>query len=170
MGDEDLYRRRHAEYYAELAEEAEHVGPAQGSRETYLEQESANGRAALDFAYERSEVALGLRLATWFGLFWLKHGQMGEGSLWLERMLALDEAAGAQSAPPTVRGRACYNAARLGSNERAEALAREALALAKQTGDHFEITHVLATLGSVALASSSFPEASAYYTESYAAA
>jgi tetratricopeptide (TPR) repeat protein len=58
----------------------------------------------------------------------------------------------------------------LGRNERAEALAREALALAKQTGDHFEITHVLATLGSVALASGKEDEASAYYAESYAAA
>ena len=58
----------------------------------------------------------------------------------------------------------------LGRNERAEALAREALALAKQTGDQFEITHVLATLGSIALASGKEDEASAYYTESYAAA
>ena len=78
------------------------------------------------------------------------------------------------AAPPAVRSRAYYNAARLamhlGRNERAEALAREALALAKQTGDEFEITHVLATLGSVALASGKEDEASAYYTESYAAA
>jgi predicted ATPase/DNA-binding XRE family transcriptional regulator len=174
LGEEDLSQRRHAEYYAALAEEAERVGPAQGSREAHLDQESANGRAALDFAYERGEVVLGLRLAAWFGLFWLKRGQMSEGSMWLERMLALDEATGAQAAPPAVRSRAFYNAARLamhlGRNERAEALAREALALAKQTGDHFEITHVLATLGSVALASGKEDEASAYYAESYAAA
>ena len=36
-GEEDLYQRRHAEYYAELAEEAERVGPAQGSREARLD-------------------------------------------------------------------------------------------------------------------------------------
>ncbi len=170
-GEEDFYQRRHAEYYAELAEEAEQVGPGQRTREARLDQESANGRAALHWTYERGEVALGLRLAAWFGLFWLKHGQMREGSLWLERMLALDEAAGAQAASPAIRSRAFYNAARLamhlGRNERAEALAREALALAKQTGDHFEITHVLATLGSVALASGKEDEASAYFTESY---
>lgn len=173
-GEEDLYQRRHAGYYAELAEEAEHVGPSQGSREARLEQESANGRAALHWAYERGEVALGLRLAAWFGLFWLKRGQMSEGSMWLERLLVLDKATGAQAAPPSVRSRAYYNAARLamhlGRNERAEALAREALALAKQTGDQFEITHVLATLGSVALAAGKEDEASAYYTESFAAA
>src|SRR6266487_2990140 len=91
-GEENLYQRRHAEYYAALAEEAERVGPGQGSREAHLEQESANGRAALHWAYERGEVALGLRLATWFGLFWMKRGQMSEGSMWLEQMLVLDEA------------------------------------------------------------------------------
>ena len=112
-GEEDLYQRRHAEYYAELAEEAERVGPSQGSREAHLEQESANGRAALHWAYERGEVALGLRLATWFGLFWMKRGQMSEGSMWLEQMLALDEATGAQAAPAAVRGRALYYASRL---------------------------------------------------------
>src|SRR5579884_1069401 len=98
---------------------------------------------------------------------------MREGSMWLERMLALDKATGAQAAPLAVGSRAFYNAARLamhlGSNERAEALAREALALAKQTGDQFEITHVLATLGSIALASGKEEEASAYFTESYEA-
>ena len=97
-GDEGFYQRRHAEYYAALVEEAERVGPGQGSREAHLEQESANGRAALHWAYEQGEVALGLRLATWFGLFWMKRGQMSEGSMWLEKMLALDEAAGAQAA------------------------------------------------------------------------
>jgi predicted ATPase len=172
--EEDLYQRRHAEYYVELAEEAQRVGPSQGSREARLELELANGRAALHWAYERGEVSLGLRLAAWFGLFWLKRGQMSEGSMWLERMLALDEANGEQEATPAVRSRAYYNAARLamhlGRNERARALAREALALAKQTGDEFEITHVLATLGSIALASGKEDEASAYYTESYAAA
>ncbi|WP_373323757.1 hypothetical protein [Dictyobacter formicarum] len=56
----------------------------------------------------------------------------------------------------------------MGRNERAEAFAREALALARRTGDQFEITHVLATLGSIALASEKEDEASAYYTGSYA--
>jgi predicted ATPase len=60
MGDEDLYQRRHAEYYAELAEEAERVGQGQGSGEAHLDQESGNGRAALHWANARGDVALGL--------------------------------------------------------------------------------------------------------------
>ncbi len=54
-GEEEDAKLRHAQYYAALAEEAERMGSGQGSREAHLERESANGRAALDFAYERGE-------------------------------------------------------------------------------------------------------------------
>jgi predicted ATPase/DNA-binding XRE family transcriptional regulator len=174
MGDEDLYRSRHAKYYAELAEEAERAGPGQGSREVHLVQETANGRTALHWADERGEVALGLRLATWFGRLWMIRGQMSEGNLWLSRMLALDEARGEQAAPPAVRGKALYMASRLamhlGRTDRAGALAGEALVLAERTGDQADTSSVLAMLGSIALATGSEDEAAAYFTESYAAA
>jgi predicted ATPase/DNA-binding XRE family transcriptional regulator len=173
-GEEDLYQRRHAEYYAALAEEAERVSPGQGSREAQLEQEAANGRAALHWAYERCEVTLGLRLATCFGLYWMKRGQMSEGNMWLERMLALDEAAGAQMAPVTIRGKALYYASRLalhlGKSARARCLAQEALALVEETGDQADISNVLAMLGSIALATGSEEKAAAHFTKSYAVA
>jgi predicted ATPase len=173
-GEEDSYQRRHAEYYAALAEEAERSGSGQGSREAHLERESANGRAALHWAYERGMVTLGLQLATWFGSFWIRRGQMSEGSLWLERMLALDDARGAQAASPAVRSRALYYAARLtmhlGRRDRALALAEEALALAARTGDQADISNALAMLGSIALASGKEGEAATYFTESYVAA
>jgi predicted ATPase/DNA-binding XRE family transcriptional regulator len=172
--EEEYYQRRHAEYYAAKAEEAERIGPGQGSREAHLAWESANGRAALQWAYERGEMTLGLRLATWFGLFWTKRGQISEANLWLERMLALDEAPGAQAASPSVRGRALYYASRpsmhLGKRDRALALAEEALALAEQTGDQSDISNVLALLGSIMLAFGKKDEAATYFTESYAAA
>jgi predicted ATPase/DNA-binding XRE family transcriptional regulator len=173
-GEEEDYQRRHAEYYAALAEEAERSGSGQGSREAHLERESANGRAALHWAYERGEVTLGLRLATWFGSFWIRRGQMSEGSLWLERMLALDEALGVQAASPAVHSRALYYASRLtihlGRRGCALALAEEALALAERTGDQSDISNALAMLGSIALASGKEDEAATYFTESYVAA
>jgi predicted ATPase/DNA-binding XRE family transcriptional regulator len=174
MGGEDLYQRRHAEYYAALAEEAERTRPGQGSREAHLLQETANGRAALHWAYERGEVALGLRLATWFGRLWLIRGQMSEGHLWLSRMLALDEARRAQAAPPSLSVKALYMASRLamhlGRTDRALALATEALALAKRTGDQTDISNALAMLGSIALAGGAEDEAATDFTESYVAA
>jgi predicted ATPase/DNA-binding XRE family transcriptional regulator len=173
-GEEDDLKLRHAEYYAALVEEAERLGAGQGSREVQLQRESANGRAALDFAYERGAVTLGLRLATWFGSFWVKRGQMSEGTLWLSRMLALDEARGGQAASPTDRCRALYYAAHLtmhlGRRERALAFAEEALALAERTGVQADLSHVLALLGSIMLAGGVEKEAATYFTESYAAA
>lgn len=52
-GEADDVKLRHAEYYAALAEEAERLGAGQGSREGQIQRESANGRAALDFADAR---------------------------------------------------------------------------------------------------------------------
>lgn len=173
-GEEDDYQRRHAEYYAALAEEAERTGSGQGSREAHLERESANGRAALHWAYEHGEVTLGLRLATWFGSFWIRRGQMSEGILWLERMLALDEACGVQAASPATRSKALYYASRLtmhlGRRDRALVLGEEALALAEWTGDQADISNTLAMLGSIALASGKEDEAATYFTQSYVAA
>jgi len=173
-GEEEDLKLRHAEYYAALAEEAERMGAGQGSREAHLERESANGRAALDFAYERGEGTLGLQLATWFGAFWITRGQMSEANLWLSRMLALDEARGAQAASPAVRSRALYYASHLmmhlGRRDRALAFAEEALALAGRTGDQAEISNALARLGSIALAGGAEDEATTYFTESYVAA
>ena len=171
-GEEEQVQRRHAEYYAQLAEEAARFSPAQGSREAQLEQESPNGRAALHWAYKRGEVALGLRLATWFGRLWMLHGQMSEGDLWLERMLALDEALSDQAAPLTVRSRALFWASglamNLGRRDRAAALAGEALALAERTGNLADISYALTSLGSIAWASGKDDEAATYFTESYA--
>jgi predicted ATPase/DNA-binding XRE family transcriptional regulator len=173
-GEEDSYQRRHAEYYAGLAEEAERIGSGQGRREAHLEGESANGCAALRWAYERSEVTLGLRLATWFGRFWMTRGQMSEGNLWLSRMLALDEASATQGASPAVRSKALYHAAHftmhLGRRDRAFALAEEALAQARRTGDQTDISNALALLGSIALARGAEEEAATYFMESYVAA
>jgi len=173
-GEEEYYQRRHAEYYAALAQEAERMGSGQGSREALLERESANGRAALDFVYARGEGTLGLQLATWFGFFWIKRGQMSEANLWLEKMLALDDARGAQAASLTIRSRALYYASsltiHLGRRDRALALAEEALALAERTADQSNISNALALLGSIALAGGAEDEATTYFTESYVAA
>jgi predicted ATPase/DNA-binding XRE family transcriptional regulator len=173
-GEEEDAKLRHAQYYAALAEEAERMGSGQGSREAHLERESANGRAALDFAYARGEGTLGLRLATWFGSFWIRRGQMSEGTLWLERMLALDEASVTQAASPALRSRALYYATsltmHLGRRDRALALAEEALALGEQTKDQSDISNALALLGSIALARGAEDEAATYFTESYVAA
>jgi predicted ATPase/DNA-binding XRE family transcriptional regulator len=174
-GEEEPVGRRHARYYAQLAEQAEQVGPANPlAGEAQLEAEVANGRAALEWTYHRGDVALGLRLATWFGFFWMKRGQMREALSWLEPMLALDRSSGENAVPPALRSRArgyCANLyMHLGDGRRAEQLARERVALVRQSAGDAEISNALAVLGAVLLDAGNRDEAAACWEESYAAA
>jgi predicted ATPase/transcriptional regulator with XRE-family HTH domain len=178
-GEEEQCRRRHAAYYARLAETVfAYFGPGQGARDAQfvlvIEQESPNARAALQWAEERQEAELGLRL-TGFTRLWHIRGQMSEAERWMERMLALDLRAreqGARTAPLTLRIQLLYGLARTlvrhGEVERgAEAFAQEALHLAQEIGDQNCISNAFATLGMVAQASGKLAEAEASFTESY---
>jgi predicted ATPase/DNA-binding XRE family transcriptional regulator len=178
-GEEEQCQRRHAAYYARLAETVmAHFGPEQGVREAQfalaLEQESPNARAALQWAEQRHEAELGLRLAG-FTRLWHVRGQMSEAERWLERMLALDLWAreqGVHTAPLTLRIEKLYGLGRTlvrhGKVERgAETFAKEALHLAQRIGDQNSISNAFATLGMIAQASGKLDEASTAFTESY---
>ncbi len=177
-GEEEQCRRRHAAYYAHLAETVfAHFGPEPGVRDVHfalvMAQELPNVRAALQWAEERQEAELGLRLAC-FARLWHVRGQMSEAEMWYERMLALDLRArqqGEHTAPLPVRiqllygiGRTMVRHGKVGP--RAEAAAKEALQLAQQIGDHSGISNAYATLGMIAQASGKLDEAEAAYTES----
>jgi predicted ATPase/transcriptional regulator with XRE-family HTH domain len=178
-GEEEQCRRRHAAYYARLAETVfAHFGPEPGVRKARLAftlaQELPNARAALQWAEERQEAELGLQLAG-FTRLWHVRGQMSEAERWMERMLALDLRAreqGEPTAPLTLRIQFLYGIGRTmvrhGKVERsAEAFAKEALHLAQRIGDHNGISNAFATLGMIAQANGKLDEAEAAYTESY---
>lgn len=175
--EEELYRRRHAAYYARLAETAmAYFGAEQGARESHfaLTLELPNARAALEWAEEKSEAELGLRL-TGFTRLWHVRGQMSEAEQWLERMLALDQRArewGEQVAPLTLRIAMLYGFGRTqvrhGRAEHiAETYANEALHLARSIGDQNGMCNAYATLGMIAQANDKLDEAERAYTESY---
>jgi predicted ATPase/transcriptional regulator with XRE-family HTH domain len=177
-GEEEQCRRRHAAYYARLAETImAHFGPEPGVRAAHfasaLAQELPNARAALQWAEERREAELGLRL-TGFARLWHVRGQMSEAERWMERMLALDLRAreqGEPTAPLTQRIQYLYGIGRTmvrhGKAERgAEAAAAEALQLAQQIGDYNAISSAFATLGMIAQANGKLDEAEAAYAES----
>ena len=178
-GEEEQCRRRHAAYYACLAETVmAYFGAEQGVRDTHfalaLAQELPNARAALQWAEERQEAELGLRLAG-FARLWHVRGQMSEAERWMERMLALDLRAreqGERTAPLTLRIQLLYGLGRTlvrhGRVERrAEAYAKVALHLAQSIGDQNSISNAFATLGMIAQASGKLDEAEAAFTESY---
>ena len=110
-GDLDDTRRRHAEYYAGVAERADEQlrgsGPAHLVALDRLEAEHDNLRAALTWSLQtpaagpapadRERAAIGLRLAQALALFWYRHGYITEGRRWLQR--AIDLAAEDGGAP-----------------------------------------------------------------------
>ncbi|HEY7346865.1 MAG TPA: tetratricopeptide repeat protein [Ktedonobacterales bacterium] len=153
-GEAETLGRRHAEYYARLAEELGHVGPDQDRRDAQLMREYTNVRAALEWTREQRETGLGLRLANACGRTWYSRGMLSEVLGWHEALLALDDAAGARAATPPVRIGALFGLAQdlldLGQYDRVEMLAKEGLALAESIGDESGMGNALNQLGVVA--------------------
>ena len=98
-GELDSARRRHAEHYAALAEQAHEqlYGPAQLAILDRLEAEHDNLRAALTWSLEpqatdaddTERVGIGLRLVEALVAFWHQHGHSAEGRRWLQRAIEL---------------------------------------------------------------------------------
>ena len=102
-GDLEEAQRRHAQYYAQVAERADEQlrgpGPAHLAALDRLEAEHDNLRAALAWSLEnpaagpvpgdRERTATGLRLVQSLALFWYRHGYITEGRRWLERAIEL---------------------------------------------------------------------------------
>jgi predicted ATPase/class 3 adenylate cyclase len=102
-GDLDDARRRHAQYYAGVAERADEQlrssGPAHLAALDRLEAEHDNLRAALAWSLQtpaagpapadHERAATGLRLAQALAYFWYRHGYAAEGQRWLQRAIEL---------------------------------------------------------------------------------
>src|SRR6266566_190311 len=87
-GEEEACHWRHAAYFARLSEGTWSEVPRQRAQEAFLLLDVPNVRAAIQWAEEQQEVALGLQLArfSWGG--WFSQGQINEAEGLLERMLA----------------------------------------------------------------------------------
>jgi predicted ATPase/transcriptional regulator with XRE-family HTH domain len=93
IGEEQDTRQRHAEYYLELAEQAEpHLRTE--TQQVWLERldvERGNFRAALSWFVDNiHDIEKGMRLAGALGWFWNMRGYVSEGRIWLERVLTLE--------------------------------------------------------------------------------
>jgi tetratricopeptide (TPR) repeat protein len=98
----DDVRRAHAEFFLAVAESANLNGAAGGARLAVANAEQDNIRAALAWAVDRGDAALGLALATAMDGFWVAHDPR-EGMRWFAELFALP---GALEAPRELRAHA----------------------------------------------------------------
>jgi len=169
-GEEEACRCRHALYYAHLSESASSEVPGQRAQEASLLQDVPNIRMAMQWAEERQEVTLGLRLAFSCIGSWFSQGYMSEAEVRFERLLRVSWQQRAQEVPPELRAFALYAFGQIllgrGKTERAEAVAREALERAQRSGDHCAICSAQAILGQSAQRSGNLDEATTFLVES----
>jgi DNA-binding CsgD family transcriptional regulator/tetratricopeptide (TPR) repeat protein len=135
-GEADEVRRRHANFFLALAEEAELRlrGPEDLEWLDRLEADHDNLRAALSWALEQVEAdELGLRLAGALRLFWEARGYYGEGHSWLQQVLARGGRASAAARAKALEGKGWLIFDSDESNETVMA-AREGLKLSDEAG------------------------------------
>jgi predicted ATPase/DNA-binding SARP family transcriptional activator/DNA-binding CsgD family transcriptional regulator len=126
-------RRRHTEYFLNLAEEAkpELWGPEDNAWLERLEAEHDNLRTALSWALEREKSEPALRLAGALWRFWMTRGYYEEGRRWFEG--ALEKGGGAAARARVLAGLG-HLALWQGDHSRAETSAQEGLKLSKEAG------------------------------------
>ncbi len=150
QGELEAARRAHAHYYLALAEQAEPhlLGPEQLLWLDRLEQELDNLRAILQAGIaegveEREEA---LRLGAALRTFWQIYGHYSEGRNVLERLLA---GAGTIAAPVRLKALNALGVILWSQNDTRglEPVADEALALAREQGDHWQMIVALILCG-----------------------
>jgi tetratricopeptide (TPR) repeat protein len=149
-GEAEEVRRRHAEHFLALAEEAE--PELKGARQLEwldrLEEEHDNLRAALGWCFERGETEVGLRIAGALSWFRYVRGHLSEGRRWLEEGLAkAGEGVASATRAKALVGLGLVVNAQEGDYEKAAPLYEKGLAMYRELGDREGIANCLSYLG-----------------------
>jgi len=166
-GEVDERRRRHAEWFLALAEDAyPHLRGSPTEWLNRLEREHDNLRAALDRLEASGETQLALQLAGALYRFWYLRGHFAEGRPRLERLLDLD---GNRTA---ARARALNGAGVMAGSTGDPATdklrSEEALALHRELGDAWGIAYSVFSLGMAATEEADWTSARPHFEESLA--
>lgn len=144
-GEAEHLRRRHAQCFLSMAEEADRGG-VQAEGLDRLDSELDNLRVALSCARDRGGALLGLQLAVSLAPFWELRGYLTEGRAWLDQLL---HAAGVEDRG--LRVRAFIVAARLARVQHDALAAREmghwGFDLAKERGNDRDMVEALHEIG-----------------------
>lgn len=162
-------RRRHRDYYRQLAEQAEQrwFGAGESGWLHRLRAEHKNLREALAFCVsEPGEAVAGFDLASSLRFFWLTTGLLNEGRHWLGQLLTLDtEGTRARMKALYVDS---YLAVLLDDPAAAESLSRQAGELATTLGDKEGAAFVAQISGLAALFGGDLPRAATLFEEAAA--
>jgi tetratricopeptide (TPR) repeat protein len=148
-GETEDIRRRHADYFAGLAAQAEPelFAAGQGYWIARLRCEHDNLRAALAWSLEGADVTLGSQIAGALQEFWYGEGFIAEGLRWTARALAR-----ADDIPPGTRATLLNAAGHLafaqGDYEAGKHFHRQALTISQESGDDVGRAWALIFLGS----------------------
>ncbi|MFI7445808.1 ATP-binding protein [Nonomuraea indica] len=165
-GDEVWVRRRHRDWYRELAMDAERewCGSTQMEWFARLRQEHSNVRTALDFCLTLpGEVSAGLVIMTALRSYWIAAGLLQEGRQWLDRLLAAD------TEPTVVRAGALAVNARFAALQSdldpVAPMLEESRSLAVRFGDTGAFARISYASGLAALVKRDFEGAEASFQE-----
>jgi predicted ATPase/class 3 adenylate cyclase/uncharacterized protein HemY len=160
-GELEALRRRHAEFYLQMVQDAEPElrGSQQAQWLGRLEEEHDNLRAVLGWAAERGEAGIGLAMAAGLWRFWYMRSHFTMGRQWLRTILALPGAA-----PHTAdRARALNGLGNLmwsqGDYDAARAAHEESLAVSRKLSDQRGAASALNNLALIDSAQGAYAEA-----------
>jgi predicted ATPase len=149
-GERVALQRRHATYFAHLAE---HLAPdlmtsSQRRALDGLELDQDNLRAALVWAIAEGETDLAHRLGASLWRFWQQRGQIAEGRGWLTRVLAMPAPAsqGTRAAALSAAGGLAYWGSEL---DAARSFDKAAVSIWRTVGDGRQLGRALYDLGSL---------------------
>jgi tetratricopeptide (TPR) repeat protein len=146
-GEEETTRRRHAEYFVELAERAEPELRLAGCElwSGRLELDLENLRAVLGWSLSGGDVEIGIQLAGALGLFWYGNGYHVEGRQWTQQLLERLDEASLMYHPKFLLS--AGHLAFLYDLDTGRPLFRRALDISRELGDRLQMAWALALLG-----------------------
>ena len=166
MGETELTRRRHAEFFATVSEMTRGRVANELQNEWYarLSADLDNLRAALRWTSEQGDYHTMLRICAPFHHFWWQRGLQKEGLRWLE--MAMTHRA---EAPLALQAEGLVNAGVLALQQddytKAETYLQDGLLAARQIDHQKLVRGSLANLGYLALVQGKFDQVEAYLVE-----
>ncbi len=149
-GDADDTRRRHADHFLELAEQAEPQlrGPDQVAWLERLDRETGNVRAAMSWALSAADHETVVRLGWALWVYWWLRGSQDEGRRAMDQVLASDVTTRVRVLGSGTAGALAYAQ---GDYSAAEQYLGQSMRLATESGDTVLAAHAVHGLGLLAL-------------------